>query len=59
MEEDFSPLDQTKFYVVSLHVFVQKMHEASEDSYLSSPWADSGQLKNQLQGINNVKWGPR
>ncbi|XP_041462005.1 cilia- and flagella-associated protein 298-like [Lytechinus variegatus] len=37
----------------------KKMQEESEDAYLNSPWADSNQLKSQLQGINNVKWGPR
>ncbi|XP_071499254.1 cilia- and flagella-associated protein 298-like [Diadema antillarum] len=37
----------------------KKMEEDSEDVYLNSAWADSGQLKKQLQGMNNVKWGPR
>lgn len=34
----------------------KKLEEENDDAYLNSSWADSKQLKNQLQGQNNVKW---
>ena len=49
----------TFFFKFCIDLLIQKMQEGNEDAYLDSPWADSSQLKSQLQGINNVKWGPR
>jgi len=37
----------------------KKLEKDSDDSYMDSTWADSSQLKRQMQGLNNIKWGPR
>ena len=36
----------------------QKLAESEDDSFMGSEWADSGALKKQFQGLNNIKWGP-
>ena len=42
-----------------LHNILQKLHTADDgDDYYNSQWANSGNLKNQFQGIGNIKWGP-
>jgi len=38
---------------------LKKLEENSEDDYLHSAWADSGQLKRHLTGMGDIKWGPR
>lgn len=37
----------------------KKLESNDDDSYLNSAWAESGQLKRQFHGLNNIKWGPR
>jgi len=38
---------------------MKKLHTADDgDDYYNSQWANSGNLKNQFQGIGNIKWGP-
>ena len=34
----------------------KKLQEDNDDAYLNANWADSKQLKNQLQGTGGVKW---
>ncbi len=33
---------------------MKRLAEANDDDYLSPPWADSKQLKRNLQGTNGV-----
>jgi hypothetical protein len=35
---------------------MKKLAEDNDDAYMNSSWADSKQLKNQLQGTGGVKW---
>ena len=38
----------------------QKLHVADDgDDYMNSEWANPNTLKNQFQGIGNVKWGAK
>ena len=34
----------------------KQLQEDNDDSYLNQPWADSRQLKGQLQGTSSLKW---
>jgi len=34
----------------------KKLEDDNEDAYLQQPWADTKQLKNQLNGGSNLKW---
>ncbi|XP_055011540.1 cilia- and flagella-associated protein 298-like [Boleophthalmus pectinirostris] len=38
---------------------LKKLEEADDDSYLDSDWSDRQALKRQIQGLTNIKWGPR
>ncbi|XP_043225865.1 cilia- and flagella-associated protein 298-like isoform X2 [Amphibalanus amphitrite] len=38
---------------------LKRLERDLDDTHLSSPWADSGVLKRQFHGLNNVSWGPR
>ncbi|XP_066295555.1 cilia- and flagella-associated protein 298-like [Branchiostoma lanceolatum] len=38
---------------------MKKLAEDNEDAYMSSDWADTGKLKQDLHGIRNVSWRPR
>ena len=38
---------------------LKKLNEAENDECLKSEWADSGALKRQLGGFNNIRIGPR
>lgn len=38
---------------------LKKLDEADDDTYLQSEWSDRQALKRQLQGLTNIKWGPR
>ena len=38
---------------------LKRLERDMDDTHLSSPWADSGALKRQFHGLNNVSWGPR
>lgn len=37
---------------------MKKLHADSEDAYMDQTWADTGSLKRQFQGLNNINWGP-
>lgn len=34
----------------------KKLEADNDDSYLNAAWADSKQMKNQLQGTSGFKW---
>ena len=38
---------------------LKKLNEAEDDECLGREWADSGQLKRQLGGFQNIRIGPR
>ncbi|CAD6204753.1 GSCOCG00002960001-RA-CDS, partial [Cotesia congregata] len=37
----------------------KELEQDDDDEYLNSGWADSGSLKRQFQGLNNISWKPK
>ena len=38
---------------------VKRLMEDNDDQYLDQDWADTRQLAQSLQGVNNINWKPR
>jgi len=39
-----------------IFIFLQKLEQDDDDEYLNSSWADSGSLKRQAHGLENVRF---